>query len=197
MFSNIVENNKSVLIEEVVSQEQIMKTLEVEYQKACTTVTDIYKHLPVLRNFVSECQHVTEMGVRDGQSTRALLVEPVVLRSYDLSLDKKVLELFSLAKKAGKDVKYLEGNTLQIQIEETDFLFIDTEHTYVQLAAELELHHHKVRKYIAFHDTDKPFAEELLPAIIEFMIRHPGWEFCYHSKDCHGFTVIKRKHPLR
>lgn len=175
------------------NKEQILKILEEEYERAATTITDIYKHLPVLRNYAKECTHITEMGVRTGQSTRALLVEPVTLRSYDLSLDADVSKLFALAQQAGKDVQYIEGNTLQIQIDETDLLFIDTEHSYVQLSAELELHHHKVRKYIAFHDTDKPFAEELLPAIIEFMIRHPGWEFCYHSKECHGFTVIKRR----
>jgi beta-1,4-mannosyl-glycoprotein beta-1,4-N-acetylglucosaminyltransferase len=171
----------------------ILKMLESEYEKACSADTDIFKHLPVLRKFAKECSHITEMGVRTGQSTRALLVEPVTLRSYDLYLNDEVGKLFALAQAADKDVKYIEGDTLQIEIDETDLLFIDTEHTYTQLAAELELHHHKARKYIAFHDTDKPFAEELLPAIIEFMIRHPEWEFCHHSKECHGFTVIKRR----
>ena len=176
----------------IFDKNSLLRMLEEEYQRACVAETDINKHLPVLRNFAKQCAHVTEMGVRTGQSTRALLVEPVTLRSYDLMLDDNVSKLFTTAQQAGKDVKYIEGNTLQIEIEETDLLFIDTEHTYTQLAAELELHHHKVRKYIAFHDTDKPYAGELLPAIIEFMIRHPGWEFCYHSKECHGFTVIKR-----
>lgn len=175
------------------SKDYILKSLEVEYENACNTQTDIFKHLPVLRNLAKECNHVTEMGVRTGQSTRALLVEPVILRSYDLFLDDGVSKLFELAQIADKDVQYIQGDTLKIEIDETDLLFIDTEHTYNQLAAELELHHKKARKYIAFHDTDKPYAAELLPAIIEFMIRHPEWDFHYHTKECHGFTVIRRK----
>ena len=132
------------------------------------------------------------MGVRDGQSTRALLPEPVTLRSYDLVLDPLVTALFVKAKSIGKDVEYMIGNTLEITIEETDLLFLDTEHTYQQVKGELNLHHSKVRKYIAFHDTDEPFVGEVLPAIVEFTIEHPEWRFVYHNKDCHGFTVIAK-----
>jgi len=174
-------------------EDYVSKLLENEYQNACSSQTDIFKHLPTLRNLAKECNHVTEMGVRTGQSTRALLVEPVILRSYDLYLDNDVSKLFELARSADKDVQYIQADTLKLEIEETDLLFIDTEHTYEQLSAELELHHNKARKYIAFHDTDKPYAEVLLPAIIEFMIKHPEWDFHYHSKECHGFTVIRRK----
>jgi hypothetical protein len=177
---------------ETINEQQIFEFLEKEYDKSCSTVGDIYLHLPVLRTYVKKCSHVTEMGVRTGESTRAILTEPVTLRSYDIVLDGGVSKLFDIAQLAKKDVKYIEGNTLHIEIEETDLLFIDTEHTYTQLSKELELHHSKVRKYIAFHDTDKPHGIELLPAIIEFVIKHPEWKFCYHDMACHGFTVIEK-----
>ena len=49
--------------------------------------------------------------------------------------------------------KFTAGDDLKVPVETTDFMLIDTWHTYKQLAAELELLAPKVRKYLAFHDT--------------------------------------------
>lgn len=48
---------------------------------------------------------------------------------------------------------FIQASTLDIEIDETDLLFIDTQHTYAQLIAELRKHHSKVRRWIALHDT--------------------------------------------
>jgi hypothetical protein len=45
------------------------------------------------------------------------------------------------------------GNTLEVDIDETDMLFIDTLHNGDQLEKELERSASKVKKFIAFHDT--------------------------------------------
>ena len=171
---------------------EIEEFLDNEYWVSVHSSSDINTHLPILRRYASKCKHVTEMGVRFGQSTRALLVEPITLRSYDIVLDATVSGLFEKAQSIGKDVQYILGDTLQIEIDETDFLFIDTEHTYPQLKAELARHHHKVKKYIAFHDTGVPYVAEIMPAIIEFLIEHPEWRFCYHNKHNSGFSVIEK-----
>jgi hypothetical protein len=189
---NAVQYNLPKLGVDLEKDKEIKDLLEREYSYACSTLTDINVHLPILRKYAGECNHVTEMGVRTGQSTRALLVEPITLRSYDLELDATVTDLFEKAKSIGKDVSYAIGDTRQIEIENTDMLFIDTLHEYNQLKIELNLHHHKVKKYIAFHDTGEPFVKELMPAIVEFMIEHPEWKFSYHNKDNSGFTVIER-----
>jgi cephalosporin hydroxylase len=169
-----------------------------EYEIACNTFGDIYFHLPLLRTIASECNHVTEFGVRDGISTRALLSVEVVLRSYDLYIDEVLNERFELAKSQGRDVEYIKGNTLNVEIQETDFLFIDSKHTYDQLIAELNIHSHKVRKYIAFHDTFTfgLYGEDdrigLLPAIIEFMTKNHNWKFVYSTIENNGFIVIEK-----
>ncbi len=75
------------------------------------------------------------------------------LRAYDLFADDYVSQLFELAQKEGKDAKYITANVLETEIDETDLLFIDTWHCYDQLFAELTKHAPKVKKYIAFHDT--------------------------------------------
>ena len=48
----------------------------------------------------------------------------------------------------GIDFSFHVADTRKIEIEETDLLFIDTEHNYEQIQKELELHGNKARKFI-------------------------------------------------
>ena len=175
-----------------------------EYRIARDTPSDINEHLDLLKSLADEVNHVTEIGTRTGVSTRAFLASNVTLRAYDLSLDTRVKELFKHAKDIGKDVEYIKGNVLDLRIEETDLLFIDTWHCYEQLSAELKLHAPKVRKYIAFHDTQtfgtssEKFMGQLgsnglLPAIIHYIIQNPNtWRFKIHRTNNNGLSVIER-----
>jgi beta-1,4-mannosyl-glycoprotein beta-1,4-N-acetylglucosaminyltransferase len=174
--------------------------LDIEYLNACDTKSDINQHLPVLKELAETCNSVTEMGTRDGQSTRAFLVTNTKITAYDLELDNRVIELFDAAKQAGKNVDYIKADVLTLDIEPTDLLFIDTWHTYKQLKQELKLHGNKAKKYLAFHDTQTygTFGEQdetdlgLLPAIIEFIIDNPHWQFLMHKTNNNGLTVLKR-----
>ena len=172
--------------------------IQQEYNFACSTPTDINLHLPLLRGIASLCNHVTEFGVRNGQSTRALLASTAhSIRSYDLYIDPYVLGLFQGAQSQGRDAQYTAANTLLIDIEQTDLLFIDTDHKYSHLKQELELHHSKVNKYLAFHDTHTYGAscaegKGLLPAILEFLRDHKEWTVNYHTTDNNGFTVLEK-----
>lgn len=172
-----------------------------EYQNACNVPSDINENLPILFELSKECNHVTEMGVRTGVSTRAFLNSDVVLRSYDIILNDNVTNLFEIAKKIGKDVSYTQADVLNIEIEETDLLFIDTLHSYSQLREELKLHSKKSKKYIVFHDTqtfgviggpDLGNELGLLPAIIEFLIDNPEWKFRIHKTNNNGLTVLEK-----
>ena len=80
-----------------------------EFEKCCNTQTDINQHLPTLYEYAKKCNHITEMGVRDGQSTRAFLyANPEKLLCYDLYIDSKVNDLFDLAKTNNKKYDYIE-----------------------------------------------------------------------------------------
>lgn len=178
--------------------------LLMEYKNAINTPSDINEHLEFLKTLCTEVNHVTEMGSRRGTSTRAFLSSNVSLRAYDLDIDNRLMELFNIAKDQGKDVEYIQANVLNIEIDPTDLLFIDTWHCYEQLREELRIHAHKVRKYIAFHDTQSYGTQSevmngmigsngLLPAIIHYMIDNPGiWRFKYHRTNNNGLTVIER-----
>ena len=173
---------------------------EVEYQRAKKTTSDINQNLPVLYELAKECETIVEMGVRTGVSTRAFLNTDASLLSIDIKKNTTVEKLFALADPSGKSCQYMIGDVLKIEIPETDLLFIDTLHTYKQLTQELKLHGNKAKKYLIFHDThtfgvsgengiDK---KGLMPAIIEFVIANPHWNFYVHKTNNNGLTVLKR-----
>ena len=59
------------------------------YNRLCEIPSDINEHLPTLMKYASECEHITEMGVRNIVSTFALLMgEPKRMISYDINVSK-------------------------------------------------------------------------------------------------------------
>lgn len=184
-------------------QKDFRHMIEKEFAVAATTPSDIHEHLPVLYELAKECNHIIEMGVRTGVSTRAFLRVDARLISYDIEADQKVVDLIDTARKAGKDATFIEADVLKIDIEETDLLFIDTWHTYEQLKQELLIHGNKSRKYLAFHDTNTfglkneggeahSTSQGLLPAIIEFLMANPHWRFKKFLTNNNGLTVLER-----
>jgi ABC-type transporter Mla maintaining outer membrane lipid asymmetry ATPase subunit MlaF len=182
------------------------QAVESHYRYHCTNPTDINEHLPVLREFAEKCEHVTEMGVRTVVSTWALFAaKPKVLRSYDREHSGNIHQVEALASEIGVDFKFILGDTRTVEIDPTDMLFIDTLHTYDQLKIELKLHAHKVKKYLAFHDTisfrtkDEPYPHSvagekagLWPAIEEFLESHPEWKILLEKRNNNGLTILER-----
>lgn len=178
----------------------IKSVFEREYEWAVKNPSDINENVHILYNLAKECETVVEMGVRTGVSTRAFLNTDVKLISFDINLNPKVQELFDYAKKTGKHVQYIRANVLDIEIEKTDLLFIDTLHTYEQLKRELALHGNKAKKFIAFHDTHtfglsgeiENDQKGLLTAILEFLRDNPHWKIKTHKTNNNGMTVLER-----
>jgi hypothetical protein len=173
------------------------RSLEELYDLAAKTPSDINEHCPKLRDLAAQCAHVTEFGMRHGVSTVALLAgQPKRFVSYDLKHDP-IAEV--LRKQPGNtDFEFRRGDSLSVDIDETDLLFIDTRHTADQLWAELDRHAGKVRRWIVLHDT-QIFGEHgedggpgLLPALRRFLQANPEWSVVYHTQANHGLTVISR-----
>ena len=94
--------------------------------------------------------------------------------------------------------KFIRANVLDVEIEPTDLLFIDSYHTYEQLNRELELHSNKVRQFLAFHNTEAfgNIGEDgsrpgLQQAIDEF-IDSSEWELFAEFKNNNGLTVLSK-----
>jgi hypothetical protein len=144
------------------------------------------------------------MGTRTVVSTYALMTgKPKKLISIDITpienygVDRN--ELKKLAAESGVDFEFIVGDTRNIEIEETDFLFIDTLHIYPQLKIELELHGNKAKRYIGFHDTtlfeytgeDQTGDKGLWPAIEEFINDNPQWVVFDRYTNNNGLTILK------
>jgi hypothetical protein len=193
-----------------------MNAVEENYNILVKTTSDINEHLPVLKKYAEQCDHVTEMGVRYIVSTFALvLAKPKKLIAIDLFHpshygDHHRLDSISkYAKDNSIDFSFKLQNTLDCTIEPTDMLFIDTLHRYGQLKAELERHVKNVKKYLVFHDTtsfentDEPYYYEnprldtsktgLWPAIQEFLDSNTEWEIAERFTNNNGLTILQKK----
>lgn len=174
-------------------------TLENLYEGALNQPSDINQHCPKLRELASQCGTVIEFGMRHGVSTVALLAgQPKRFISYDLNPDP-IANALKLCEGA-TDFEFRMGSSLKEAIPECDLLFIDTEHTGPHVYAELTRHHAKVKRWIAFHDTQiygerGPNSEPgLLVGIRQFLRERKEWESVYHVSFNNGLTVISR-HP--
>ncbi len=173
--------------------------LEMSYQQVCETPSDINEHCPTLYLLAVQCDHATEMGCRTGISTTALLrAQPRTLVCYDLRRRPEFDNLFRLAGRT--EFRFHEANTLDIEIEPTDLLFIDTYHVYEHMRAELELHAGRVRRFIAMHDTttfgesgEREGSRGLWPAVRDFLAVHLEWRLVARYHHNHGLTILERK----
>lgn len=186
-----------------------METINSKYNHLCSIPSDINEHLPVIKRYAEECEHITEMGVRYVVSTWAFLAaSPKRLISYDIltGLDMNVFsqnleEAKTKAAESGIDFSFVHADVLNIEIEETDLLMIDTYHEYNQIKNELKLHGNKARKYLIFHDTTtfgefgetfkEPNTVGVWPAIEEFLNENSNWKIQEFLTNNNGLTVLK------
>ena len=165
-------------------------------------LSDIGEHIPLLQDLAEQCDSVVEFGVRKGVSTQALVAAVRrSLISYDLYFRAAAHEKASaIARRRGVYFRLRVGDSREAPTTDTDMLFIDSEHTYDCLRAELERHGDSVRKFIAMHDTEL-FGDEsenatrpgLRAAIREWLVTRPEWGILYDLPNCNGLTVLARE----
>lgn len=200
-------------------------SLQEVYEAACRSGSDICQHLPKLRELAAACEHVTEFGLRNADgSTVALLMgladrgKPGKLVSWDVDpwavMSRNANACRVLAQQVGVTWEPRCGDTLQVAIEPTDLLFIDTKHTFAQLRGELERHasvsrdlandgKSTVRKWLAFHDTETfgYLGEDGSDPGLVLAIRHfqkcnfPRWQLVYDNRNNNGLSVLQRVVP--
>lgn len=181
-------------------------------------IVDINEHLNTLKRYARKCTHVTEMGTRKAISTIAFLTaNPKKVVSIDLNyhLFQPVEQTIrQIAKECETEFQFIEADVLKLEIEETDFLFIDTFHTYHQLLSELRFHSGKVKKWIALHDTvtfgykDEEVYQNgnistevnvnnkqkvgIYNALIDFLQENKNWKIKEHFENNNGLTILER-----
>jgi hypothetical protein len=190
-----------------------MSKLQEMYDNSANASSDINEHLPVLYKYAKECSTIIEMGTRDGSSIYAFaLAQPKSLVSMDLGPFNNSGVLKEALAEVGTEYEHKMASTLEIEIPEVELLFIDTEHSYLQLKAELARHGNKATKYLIFHDTNtfgyvdsdsygdqglRPDGPEvkhgLVPALDDFLEANPHWVRHEVLENNNGLTILKRK----
>jgi GT2 family glycosyltransferase len=176
--------------------------IEARYMELRDEPSDFNEHMPILRAYAERVERATEFGV--GRSSWALLhARPKKLRCYDHIDDSRkigIRQMMELGRAAGIDVDYIIGSSLEIDIEPTDLLFIDTMHTYGQLRQELARHAPKVLRYILLHDTETYGVRGedgqtpgLEGAVEDFLATDRCWRMRDRLKNNHGLTILERR----
>ena len=135
-----------------------MSFIQKEYEINCANSSDINEHLPTLRQYASDCIHVTECGVRGAVSCYALGdgirgKEGARIVLVDLEACSAIEKFVDYSGKENINATFYKESDLTCPIEDTELLFIDTWHIYGQLKRELARWHSHVKKYILLHDT--------------------------------------------
>lgn len=174
------------------------ETIDGLFAKAVVTPSDVNGHIDLLRRYASGCEVVCEFGVEDCTTTAAFLkARPRELHSYDIKRHENVSRIEKIAEREGVSFTFHEASTLDVEIPECDMLYVDDLHTYTHVKAELEKHAGRVRKYMAFHDTEccDEFSEDrtkpgIWDAIAEFLRAHSEWRLIYHTEDFAGLAIL-------
>lgn len=163
-------------------------------------LSDIGEHLPLLQELAGQCDSVVEFGVRKGISSRALVSSVGRwMISYDLFPREVEDELAEIARRRGVYFKLFVRDSRTARPLKCDMLFIDSEHTYDCLKAELDLHGDYAQRYIALHDTAL-FGEEgedgkrpgLRRAVFDWRFGRPAWSILHDLSNCNGLMVLER-----
>lgn len=169
--------------------------------------SDIWQLLPILHEYSKYYNHITEVGTRHGVSTHAFLMSlPQKLVCYDIGRTPEIFDIEAHAKLNGIQFEFYQQDILKSEIQETDFLFIDSWHTAGQCSKELELHSKKVKKRIAFHDVftfwecgeasyeganSNLDTRGLKYAIEPFLQNNKQWKEIFRTNENNGLLIIE------
>jgi len=178
-----------------------MIDLAKTFKMICKIKSDINEHIPVLYDYGTRVNHITEFGVRNGRSTVAFqYAAPDTLISYDIDycdVNDRLMVDFNDSNKP--NFNFIQADVLKIEIEETDLIFFDTFHSYKQLKKELELHGNKSRRYLIFHDvvTFGIVGEDhkrpgITAAIDEFVLDNCQWSVEVLYQNNNGLLVLRK-----
>lgn len=151
----------------------------------------------MLKKYAELSDSIVELGVRGIVSTWALLAgKPKIMLSVDIE-DPSVYggnlwEVYDATAEENIIFSFIRTSSLEINLPEHDFLFIDTIHTKAQLSQELARHANKVKKYIAFHDTHHEALPEMLDCVNEFLTNNSDWKMEEDKTNNGGLTVISK-----
>jgi len=175
------------------------------FKEALAKPSDIQMHLGLLHGLAChpDVKRIFEIGVREGLSTAALCASGKPVTSVDIAPCEPHATKLRIAY---PNWTFIQEHSLQTELfkdlREVDLLFIDGEHTYRTVRAELCKFAPMVWKWIALHDTHT-FASKgkdgttpgLQDAILDFMNNDQDgeWEYVLNLTHNNGITLLGRR----
>jgi len=159
------------------------------------------EQLSILKNYAEDCDHITEIGVNIGHSTRGFMAgKPKKMIGIDIKhFGAATKRLEDLASHNGIKYEYRVADSMSVVIEPTDLLFLDGNHSYRYVLGELLMHAAKVKKWIFLHDINhegKPSPVGEPYAVIEgtndFLKTTNNWVIKLVDKRQVGLMVLER-----
>lgn len=171
-------------------------------ERAGGGVTTTSRLLGLLVHYASGAKHATEIGVANPFTTYALLhalEEMGEGRLVSIDINNHFPGAIDEVRKACEEspfevsFEFRQADSAAIDIDPTDFLFIDSLHERGHLLKELDRHSPRTSWRIAFHDTEEPC--NLLPVVKEWLATELGqeWAILAHYRMSHGLTVLERR----
>jgi hypothetical protein len=202
------------------------ETIEAIYEAVRGKPRDLEKHFPKLRELASKCPRVTEFSKRretvfalalgnaeclmlndevgGGQSDSpiqhsAFSIQHSSLPSLVSYCSESPHDLLTPLKRSAAHVTTYLGDSSSVEsVDETDLLFIHSEHTKRRLLDELGKFAPRVTHYIVLGGTagngqrGEDGGPGLFDALKEFTAANPEWFVASHTSEQYGLTVLSR-----
>lgn len=171
-----------------------------QFRAYCGSALDISEHLGLLRGLACDPKvvRIVEIGFRKGVSATALCTAGKSVVAYDIEpCQPHCVALRRIA----SNFEFRRESSLTATIPECDLLHIDSLHTFKQLDAELQRHHHRVSRWIALHDTEtfgdmgQDKTRPGLKAAIQKLLSSTQWVEHLHLTNNNGLTLLRRREP--
>lgn len=175
-----------------------MSLIDRLYDRAATQGSDFRGHVRTLRMLARMVRTCGELGTRKGVSTAALIAGCDDVWTVDLFRQPEVAELELAAQTAGVRFRFVEHDTLTLQVPNAvDLLMVDSLHTAAQVRGELERHGWNVNRFLVFHDVisfgarGEDGGPGIWPVINDYCGRH-GWRLLEFFEHDNGLAIWDR-----
>jgi hypothetical protein len=176
-----------------------LKGVEELVVEAAATTSDFNQHVPYLKELAASCKSATELSLWFKAADTAICAGLPADGTFTSICSGTKPVWNSLRKSLGDRFRFRTENPATAEIEETDLLFIDTEHTADALLPLLQKHHSKVRKYLVVHCTaiygergDRDNKAGVLHALRTFCRDNTQWVVKYRTEENNGLLVLSK-----
>ena len=175
------------------------QTLEKWYKAAAATPSDFHEHMETLRALAAACGSATELSWWGKPADAAMALGVGATGRFTSVAPNGKSQWAKLGEWFGNRFSGVQADPHRADIEPTDLLFVDTQHTARALYGLLEKHAVKTQKYIVVHCTetfgetgDVPNEPGVLHALRRFCHQHPEWVVKRRDRNNHGLMVLSR-----